>query len=316
MITCPRCGYATAPGKFCANCGTPLTPPAPRRPAWLIPALAAAGAAVVALAGWGIFAASTPAPATAPTTKTTPLTTPTTTSTTTAAKPGRVTGTVTDAGGAPLKVQRSQVVVQVTGDLSDGQIYKAPQQLDSNWRYSTEVPAGKFTASGFVKVNFQGKEFWLSLDPVGGRTPQDSARGVVKDLQWKLTGQKPDSDRANPYSYYGSFVYMLYQGRTLPDTAKVTFTVTPLTPLADGSQGKSYTFQATGQELKKGKHLLDIPLARYKITGEVTMPDGSRKQALISAATGSPAVSQEFTFTPNSMGEGMEGASLWMMGEQ
>jgi hypothetical protein len=323
MITCPRCGAATAPGKFCAQCGAPLqtpvlTHPARQRPAWLTAGLVVGGAALLALVGWGGYAlleGGTPtrsyAPATsAPSAK--PALQP---ATQTAAKPGRVTGAVTDAAGAPLKLQRSQVVVQVTGDLNDGKAYKGNQQLDSNWRYSAEVPPGKYTASGFVKVNFQGKEFWLSLDPVGGRALQDSAKGVVKDLQWKLTGLRPDSDRANPYSYYGSFVFMLYQGRTLPDAAKVTFTMTPLTALADGSQGKPLTFQATGQELKKGKNLMDMPLARYRITGEVTMPDGSRKQALISGATGSPAKAQEFIFTPNSMGEGMEGVSLWMMGE-
>lgn len=325
MIACPRCGAATAPGKFCANCGAPLElpashQPARQRPAWLMAGLGAAGAAVLFLVGWGIYALMDggPAPRTPAPASSSPSAQPATkpsASPTSAAKPGWVTGRVTDAAGAPLKVQRNQVVVQVTGDLNDGQVYKGSQPLDSNWRFSAEVPPGKYTASGFVKVNFEGKEFWLSLDPVGGRSLQDSTKGVVKDLQWKLSGLRPDSDRANPYSYYGSFVYMLYQGRTLPDAAKVTFTATPLTPLADGSQGKPLTFQATGQELKKGKNLMDIPLARYKITGEVTMPDGSRKQALISGATGAATTAQEFVFTPNSMGEGMEGVSLWMMGE-
>lgn len=326
MVTCPRCGAGTAPGKFCANCGAPLQPPVytqPTRPrnAWLTAGLVAAGAAVLALAAWGIYeltAGSAPTRTAAPTTAPSPSPSPSTPQPKPqpAAKPGTVTGTVTDAAGAPLKLQRSQVVVQVTGDLNDGQIYKGPQSLDSNWRYSAQVPPGKFTANGFVKVNFEGKEFWLSLDPVGGRTPQDSKAGVVKDLQWKLTGLKPDSDRANPNSYYGGFVFMLYQGRTLPDAARVTFTATPITPLADGTQGKPLTFQATGQELKKGKNLMDIPLGRYRISGEVTLPDGAKKQALISGATGSPATAQEFTFRPNSMGEGMEGVSLWMMGEQ
>jgi hypothetical protein len=317
MIACPRCGAGTAPGKFCANCGAPPQHPAAtharQRPAWLTASLVAAGAALLTLIGWGVYeltAGPTAQPAQQPTANSKP------TSTKTAAKPGRVTGTVTDAAGAPLKVQRSQVVVQVTGDLNDGQVYKGNQQLDSNWRFSTEVPPGKYTASGFVKVSFEGKEFWLALDPVGGRGPQDSTRGVVKDLQWKLTGLQPDSDRANPYSYYGSFIYMLYQGPALPDAARVTFTVTPLTPLADGTQGKPLTFQATGQELKKGKNLMDIPLARYRVTGEVTRPDGSRKQALISGAAGPATPAQEFTFTPNAMGVGLEGVSLWMMGEQ
>lgn len=328
MSFCPQCGAAITAQKFCAQCGAPLQPATPpqaprRRPSPLAIGLAAGGVALVALVGVGIYALSgegspprpsTSAPA-ASQPSTQPAAQPAAKNTTAAAKPGWVTGTVTDASGAPLKLAREQVVVSVTGDLKDGQVYKGSQQIDANGRFGVQVPAGSFTASGFVKVNFQGKEFWLSLDPVGGKKLQDSAKGVVQDLQWKLSGPKPDSDRNNPYSYYGSFVYMLYQGRTLPDAAKVTFTATPLTPLADGSQGKPLTFQATAQELKKGKNLMDIPLARYRITGEVTMPDGTRKKALISGASGSPAAAQEFTFTPNAMGEGMEGVSLWMMGE-
>lgn len=320
MPTCPRCGAGPVSGHFCGNCGAPLQPPpylsaAQTGTNWRTIGLATGCAVLLGVIGWGFYQelggltlSGTSAPAasgtsaeSAPATK---------------AKPGWVMGTVTDARGAQLKLDRSQVVIQVTGDLNNGQIYKGGQQLDGNGRYGVQVPPGKYTASGFVKVNFEGKEFWLSLDPVGGRTLQDSAQGVVKDLQWRLSGLKPDSDQANPYSYYGSYVFMLYQGTTLPDSAKVTFTASPLTPLADGSQGKALTFQATAQELKKGKNLVDLPLARYRITGDVTMPDGSRKKALISDAAGPAKLAQEFTFSPNAMGEGMEGVSLWMMGEQ
>ena len=324
MISCPRCGAATAPGKFCAQCGAPLQAPFHPQPArkprtGLIIGLAAGGVALLGLIGLGIFAAagdSAPTPSSSAPATSQPAGQPATGASKTAAKPGWVTGTVSDAAGRPLTVARDQVVVRVTGDLKDGQAYKGIQPLDANWRFAAQVPAGSFTAAGFVKVNFAGKEFWLPLDPVGGPTLQDSAKGVVKDLQWKLSGVKAGQDPANPYSYYGSFIFMLYQGGTLPDGAKVTFTATPLTPLADGSQGKPLTFQATAQELKKGKNLIDIPLARYQLTGEVTMPDGSRKKALISGATGPATPAQEFTFTPNSMGEGLEGVSLWMMGEQ
>lgn len=316
MLTCSRCGAGTVSGNFCGNCGAPFqTPPYayPPRPGpnWRTIGLATGCAVLLIVIGWGVYqelggAALTPKNAPAASQP----------ASTTRAKPGYVIGTVTDAAGAPLKLDRSQVVVQVTGDLNDGQVYKGGQQLDSNWRFSAKVPPGKYTASGFVKVNVEGKEFWLTLDPVGGKALQDSANGVVKDLQWRLSGLRPDSDKANPYSYYGGFVFMLYQGSTLPDNAKVTFTATPLSPLADGSQGKPLTFQATAQELKKGKNLVDMPLARYRLTGEVTLPDGSRKKALISGATGPATTAQAFTFTPNAMGEGMEGVSLWLMGEQ
>lgn len=318
MPTCPRCGASPVSGNFCGNCGAPLQPPQYAHPAkpgpnWRTIGLAAGCAALLGIIGFGVYnelggslpaagggSAAGPAASPAPSSK---------------AKPGYVVGTVTDATGASLKLDRSQVVVQVTGDLNDGQVYKGGQQLDSDWRFSAKVPPGKYTASGFVKVNFEGKEFWLSLDPVGGKALQDSAKGVVKDLQWRLSGLRPDADKANPYSYYGSFVFMLYQGTTLPDGAKITFTASPLTSLADGSQGKVLTFEATAQELRKGKNLIDMPLARYRLTGEVTMPNGTRKKALISDAAGPAKLAQEFTFTPNAMGEGMEGVSLWMMGE-
>lgn len=315
MYTCPRCGAGVKPGQFCSNCGAPLqqqptyTYPTKQGPNWQKIGLAAGCGVLTVVVGLGLYREfggttaplGTPAAQPAPSTK---------------AKPGYVVGAVTDAAGAPLKLTRDKVVVQVTGDLNDGQVYKGGQQLGSDWRYSAKVPPGKFTASGYVKVDFEGKEFWLSLDPVGGRALQDSAQGTVKDLQWRLSGLRPDADKANPYSYYGSFVFMLYQGTTLPDGAKVTFTATPITALVDGTQGQPLTFTATAQELKKGKNLVDMPLARYRITGAVTMPDGSQKRALISGATGPATTAQEFTFTPNSMGEGMEGVSLWMMGEQ
>ncbi|HLN62061.1 MAG TPA: zinc ribbon domain-containing protein, partial [Symbiobacteriaceae bacterium] len=127
MINCPRCGAATAPGKFCAQCGAPLQAPYQPQPAHkprtgLIIGLAAGGVVLLGLIGLGMFAAAgdstpTPTPASSAPATSQPAGQPATGASKTAAKPGWVTGTVSDAAGRPLTVARDQVVVRVTGDL-------------------------------------------------------------------------------------------------------------------------------------------------------------------------------------------------------
>ncbi len=333
MAYCSKCGAASN-GQFCAQCGAPIqrpaapapqppqqpypyaqqgqyayVPPPPKKSNGLLIGLGVVGGLVAV--GLGVFltqGGSSSAPAGS---SSSPA------ASSTRARAGYVTGSVLDERGAAMNVAADQVVIRITGTrASDSTQVTGLVPVQSGGRFEMKVPDGTYKVTGYVKVNFEGKEYWLSLEPSIGADARDSKAGIAVDMRMKLSGQRPGYDAKNPYSYYGGYVSMQYQGRTLPDDAQVKFTLTPLSPLADGSQGKPLTFTATGAQLRSNPSMKDIPLARYRITGEVTLPNGTKKAALISKATGGAATTQEFTFPAVSTGEGVEGVALWMMGEQ
>lgn len=343
MAYCTRCGTASN-GAFCAQCGAPIpkpgaptppraqpggyspaphahqapyySPPPKRSNGWLL-GLGIVGGVVavglVAIIGLGALDSTSggPSPASgassgssapAPSTK---------------AKAGYVTGRILDERGAPLKVGGDQAVIRVNGQrTSDMSSVTGLIPVQSDGTFEMKISDGQYKVVGFVKTNYAGKEYWLTLDPSTGPNALSSKAGIAVDMRLKLSGLRPGYDAANPYSYYGGFVTMQYQGRTLPDDAQVKFTVTPVGPLADGAQGQPRTFTATGKQLRSNPSFKDIPLGKYRITGEVTLSGGAKKTALISLATGAAAPSQEFTFPPASNAEGVEGVAMWMMGEQ
>lgn len=259
---------------------------------------------------------STSSPSTSSTSK--PSTSPSGSTSSAAAKvtrkPGYITGIVLDQRGAPLKVSSDQIRVRVSGHRSDMAEVSAFIPVQADGRFELKVPEGTYSLSGNLGISFQGEAFRLALEPVGGQGPDDSKAGIAKEMRLKLTGLKPGMDPNNPYSYYGGHVRLQDRVMNLPNDAKVTFTLTPTTPLVDGSQGKPLTFHTTGKELKGlAVEFKDIPLAKYRMTGAVTMPDGSKKTALLRSADTEPATALEFSFHPRST-EGINAAFLYMEG--
>ena len=346
MAYCPQCGGASS-GAFCPQCGSPMAAASPqtapqtaqgfppqqpqpyprpaRRSKGLLIGLGVGGGllavAIVVLAllaSDGGSSTKVTSPAGNSSVKS-PSGTTTTSAGKVTRKPGYITGMVLDEQGNPLKVSSDKIQIRISGNRTDMQEVAGFATVSSDGRFETKVPEGNYSVSGSVRITFDGTEFLMPLEAVGGAGPESSKAGIAKEMRLKLNGLKPiHTSTENPYSYYGGHIVMVYQGITLPNDAKVTFTLTPTTSLADGSQGKPLTFSSTGKELKSTAYYLDIPLAKYRITGQVSLPDGKKKVALIRGADTKPAPALEFGFRPSgsaSLG-GLNATFLWMEGEQ
>jgi hypothetical protein len=161
---------------------------------------------------------------------------------------------------------------------------------DANGAYRLSVPAGLYGASGESDVAFDGKTYKaLYLYPADGNCEQQmSSSGIVKDFVLRLTGFMQcfaGADPKNAGFYSGAAIALMHESpQSLPGDAKLTFTLTPTGPLADGSTGRVLRFIRTVAALdnhfgplETTRTLHDIPLGRYRLTGSATLANGSRQ---------------------------------------
>ncbi|MEW6476251.1 MAG: carboxypeptidase regulatory-like domain-containing protein [Actinomycetota bacterium] len=163
-------------------------------------------------------------------------------------------------------------------------------RTDAKGAYRLAVPAGLYGVSGEADLAFDGKTYKaLYLHPADGNCQQQmSGGGIVKDFTLRLTGFMQclaGADPKNAGFYSGAAIALMHESpKSLPGDAKLTLTLTPSGPLADGSTGKVLTFTRTVASvanffgpLETTNTLHDIPLGRYRLTGSATLADGSRQ---------------------------------------
>ncbi len=227
-------------------------------------------------------------------------------------RPGHITGTVFDTQGQPL----AGAGVLITGTtFGQGQRTSFETTTDANGTYSVRVPDGRYEASAWVNVTFDGSFFSRLLHPLSGdpRTAVDSTVGGNLDFQWRLSGltayaTPPGRD---PTDFYGASIDLSYCGlpasaycsaayddfpATVPPAGStVRLTLTPTGPRIDGSPGQELNFEipvsaqlpdypsgAGGGRLVLGTDweyhsadINDIPLGTYLLTATATLPDGA-----------------------------------------
>lgn len=205
-----------------------------------------------------------------------------------------IKGVVRDEQGDPVSGAR----VRITGFTGKPNGLNAADFIktavtDGKGAYRLEVPRGLYGVTGEADVQFDAKSYKaLYLHPADGNCEkQMSDGGIVKDFVLRLTGfmkcaTNPDPNNAGFYS--GAAIALVPQTSSLPADAQLTFTLTPLGALADGSGGKTVTFTRTFGALKNffgaietTNTLHDIPLGRYRLTGFATV--GGQRQTLLFA---------------------------------
>lgn len=210
------------------------------------------------------------------------------------AKPQTIAGVVYDSAGKPIK---SAVVVTVAGRTTLGGTRADYTVMpDENGRYDSDLPDGIYKVWANVDVDYNGRHFRL---PVAAEDKKDmhaaynSAKGIVKNFVWKLSGLQPGG-RPNEYgSYWGVGVLLFDAGPTFePDKhlkgkypgSTVIVHLEPVGPLVDGSQGKPLDLQTPSDALDirnpKCKHL-DVPLGDYKATAKLRLKDGRERPLMI-----------------------------------
>jgi hypothetical protein len=205
-------------------------------------------------------------------------------------------GVVTDSAGKPIK---SGVVVTVAGRTTLGGA-RADYTVnpDETGRYESDLPDGVYKVWATVDVDYNGRHFKLPLaseDKKDMHAAYNSAKGIVKNFVWQLSGLKPNSQPREYGSYWGVGVLLFDGGPTFeadkhlktryPGSVAVVH-LEPVGPLVDGSAGKALDLETPSEALfindKRCKHL-DVPLGDYKATATLKLKDGTRRPLMISA---------------------------------
>lgn len=284
--------------------------------------------ATLFLAACGDSPSPTPAP-TAPaqqqsTATPLPSNTPATTDTNTL-KPGLIVGTASYADGKPLT--NANIVIRGT-TLAGANTY-FETQVDANGRYSQQTPNGLYQITAYTNVTYNDRTYGIWLDPTDGiNTPsQGSTDGLVKDFVWRISGPTPaaKSKPNDPHSYYGGIIDLgdnaqfeinynngnLVEPHTYPVGSKILLTLTPTSPLIDGSAGKVLNFEIAPDDLTTNV-LRDIPVGDYTAAATLLDASGTKFNSLLVATIlptgkiGEPVVpnySAPVIFRPLSVGD-------------
>jgi len=164
---------------------------------------------------------------------------------------GIVSGRVLDTNGKPLA--NADIAVNNSQFYNNNILGKT----DANGRYNLPVPPGSWYVRGTVTIRFDNKNYTLDLFPETTGTFAGT-EGAVRNLRWKLSGEKPKE--FGMAGYYGGSLEVYGAIGDFFDTDHVEFTFEPAGPLIDGSTGKTLTIKANTQSA------LDIPLGKYILT--------------------------------------------------
>ena len=165
------------------------------------------------------------------------------------AQKGTVSGRVLDTNGKPLP--NADITVNNTQFYNNTILGKT----DANGRYSLPLTPGSWYVRGTITIRFDNKNYTLDLFPetAGAFAGTD---GTVRNLRWKLTGEKPKEFGMS--GYYGGSLEVYGAIGDFFNTDNVLFTFEPVGPLIDGSTGKTLTY--------KSNEAKDIPLGKYTVT--------------------------------------------------
>lgn len=169
---------------------------------------------------------------------------------------GYATGKVTDTQGKPL----AGVEIAVENTLV-GYHSTANAVTDSKGNYSVKVSnVGTFHTSAYLARTFNGKQYKLALhsdtnDPFGNE-------GGVRNFQWKLAGEKPQTIEG----FYGASIEIHNEPGYYIDQEDIVFTLTPVGNLIDGSTGSVLTLQSGQPQTPGYGYVVDIPLGKYTLS--------------------------------------------------
>jgi hypothetical protein len=232
-----------------------------------------------------------------------------------------VSGTVRTTDGRPI----AGATIRISGATGAARGTTMHTQSDANSNYRIEVRPGHYDVDAFYDLTFDGQTYReFPLDRTNeGCERQLSANGIVRHFVLRLSGPLRCTANFNPNeptSYAGAAVTVA--PGSLPSAASVRVTFTPIGALADGTKGRVLTFDRTaamlarsGGRLGETSWLHDIPLARYRVTAEATMPGGATRALLLrDNAGGREAAAIELGFPARLMVPyGMRSASITLV---
>lgn len=199
------------------------------------------------------------------------------------AKPGYAVGRIYGEDGKPIAIEDVEYHILMTGVSTKGgeKIGSGPQP-NADGRYEQKLVDGIYEVSAFIMVPWDGKAFRYDLAPLQRKGNQESAKGVVADFQWRLSGAISQlyKDPKTSSHWYGAAVTVKpeYAPGNPPKGTVYHLTVTPAGKLIDGSEGKPLKFERNYNDLYgEIDDLNDIPVGKWKLSGTMKPPGGADK---------------------------------------
>ncbi len=198
-----------------------------------------------------------------------------------APKAGYVRGFVKDIKGKPLVGARIGVRSTAVGGGYSG----AQGKTDAKGYYEIMVPFGAahFYNAGYA-VDYGEGRVALGLHPADGELDSFASNvgGVENFVLMPYGIADRDGVQENPrYSgnYYGGCVVLSWniaddnpiwqQPTDIPQNSVIEFTLTPQTPLLDGSKGRTFVIRKTVANAGSQLYIVNIPLAMYKVSAKL-----------------------------------------------
>lgn len=185
-----------------------------------------------------------------------------------AAEPGWVQGTVKTAAGAPIP----GAFIFIDGVLDQNMQYTTKD----DGAYRIRLMPGAYLAQATLSYKWENQVYKFDLKPDSTDTFDDST-GAVRNFTWVLSGEKPQPQMGS----YAGYVYVNigYDNFFVEDPDNITFTLTPVGALIDGSQGETLTRKGGAPRTAEYGKILEVPVGRYNISG-VYQPPGMKPQPL------------------------------------
>lgn len=220
---------------------------------------------------------------------------------------GTVTGQALDAQGKPIAGAKVWVKPVVTTGLYE-------TRTDANGRYeATGLPPVGYRVLAWAERQYNGQRYCIRLghEKVEEYSPVNPAQGAVRNFVLKASGRIEDMDVSDEaIRYFGGTVSVMDSRHVPARNAPLEFTLTPVGPLLDGTQGKTLTLKPNANG-----YLLDVPVGVYRVQA-VALEGGQRTPVKIgtTAENLSAEARLEFKSSGNcvgSYGSGIDGAYLY-----
>jgi hypothetical protein len=196
-------------------------------------------------------------------------------------KPGYVRGFVKDLKGKPLSGAHIGVRATAVGGAYSG----AQGKTDAKGYYEIQVPFGAahFYNAGYA-VDYGDGRAALGLHPADGELDSFASNvgGVENFVLMPYGIADRDGVQENPrYSgnYYGGCVVFSWSiaderpifasPSDIPANSVLELTLTPQTPLLDGSKGRTFVIRKSTEDGFGQLYVVNIPLATYKLGAKI-----------------------------------------------
>lgn len=202
-------------------------------------------------------------------------------------KPHMVVGDILSLDGKPIPNVVTATVAVVGTTITGGERTGYTVEVNQAGHFEMKVPDGVYRVSPHVVVNLNGRQIPADLVPADGhatRADLSSAEGIVADFRMVLSMLKPGLAPGTADSYFGGIVsvedpdYSDHAARVIRryPGGKIRLIFTPITPAVDGSKLEPFAIDADAKGAAYGTERVGrIPMAAYRVSAAVAMPDGS-----------------------------------------